>query len=131
MRRVACESVGVLRVASTWFVASRPAGGNAHAVCAGCGRCSGNIAVATGYGETITEDLILAALHMTIRDRQPPALIYHTDRSGQAAAEIPARKVYQLREKLAWRNRAPQPHLVDMAVHMGRLLKFNEPESIA
>ena len=35
MRRIACESVGVLRVASPWLVASRPARGNAHAAGAG------------------------------------------------------------------------------------------------
>jgi len=36
--------------------------------------------------ETMTEDLTLAALHMAIRDRRPPArLIHHTDRGGQYA----------------------------------------------
>ncbi len=36
--------------------------------------------------ETMTEDLVLPALRMAIRDRQPPArLIHHTDRGGQYA----------------------------------------------
>ncbi len=34
----------------------------------------------------MTEDLVLPALRMAIRDRQPPArLIHHTDRGGQYA----------------------------------------------
>ena len=34
----------------------------------------------------MTEDLVLTALRMAIRDRQPPAgLIHHTDRGGQYA----------------------------------------------
>jgi putative transposase len=38
-------------------------------------------------GETMTDELTLAALRMAIRDRQPPAqLIHHTDRGGQYAS---------------------------------------------
>jgi transposase InsO family protein len=37
--------------------------------------------------DTMTDDLVLAALRMAIRDRQPPAsLIHHTDRGGQYAS---------------------------------------------
>ena len=37
--------------------------------------------------ETMTDALTLAALHMAIRDRQPPAqLVHHTDRGGQYAS---------------------------------------------
>jgi transposase InsO family protein len=37
--------------------------------------------------ESMTENLVLAALRMAIRDRQPPAnLIHHTDRGGQYAS---------------------------------------------
>lgn len=38
-------------------------------------------------GETMTDELVLPALRMAIRDRQPPAnLIHHTDRGGQYAS---------------------------------------------
>jgi putative transposase len=37
--------------------------------------------------EVMTDDLVLPALHMAIRDRQPPSrLIHHTDRGGQYAS---------------------------------------------
>jgi len=37
--------------------------------------------------ENMTDNLVLAALRMAIRDRQPPAsLIHHTDRGGQCAS---------------------------------------------
>ena len=38
-------------------------------------------------GETMTDQLVLSALTMAIRDREPPAeLIHHTDRGGQYAS---------------------------------------------
>jgi putative transposase len=40
-------------------------------------------------GKDMTEELVLAALRMAIRDRQPqPGLIHHTDRGGQYAGAL-------------------------------------------